>query len=272
MLAAVLNVPHRSSGGKKVIGSVMPHLARAANGALEVEGLLRPRMPVVRIDNDGPAEEGEVLDQMDEDIDTRDVQEANEKTLEMYRQMFTAGSKEVLTKKRPLDSVETVTNEAEPMTWSPAEAAKKTKHTHDGFLGGDGTPQRLNASTTVPDSSIGTTAQDFATSAPSLSRQNFSHDQFPNQPASTAIPPPTTTATTSKTSSNINPNSSPPAPKVSSPRNEDSSADDDDDFEIPTLVMDLDTEDEVGEEEEEEEEEEEGKGGVDDTGGTTGET
>jgi pre-rRNA-processing protein RIX1 len=47
MLASVLNPPPQTTG-KYPPPSVMPFLARAAQGVLEVEGLLRPRMPVVR--------------------------------------------------------------------------------------------------------------------------------------------------------------------------------------------------------------------------------
>jgi pre-rRNA-processing protein RIX1 len=47
LLASVLNPPSRTTG-KYATPSVMPFLARASQGSLEVEGLLRPRMPVVR--------------------------------------------------------------------------------------------------------------------------------------------------------------------------------------------------------------------------------
>ena len=46
LLASVLNPPPKTTG-KYATPSVMPFLARASQGALEVEGLLRPRMPVV---------------------------------------------------------------------------------------------------------------------------------------------------------------------------------------------------------------------------------
>jgi pre-rRNA-processing protein RIX1 len=47
LLASVLN-PAPKTTGKYVTPSVMPFLARASQDALEVEGLLRPRMPLVR--------------------------------------------------------------------------------------------------------------------------------------------------------------------------------------------------------------------------------
>ncbi|KAI9841488.1 MAG: hypothetical protein M1837_000649 [Sclerophora amabilis] len=47
MLASVLNQPPRKRGAKPS-SSIMPYLARSFGGEIEVEGLLRPRMPVLR--------------------------------------------------------------------------------------------------------------------------------------------------------------------------------------------------------------------------------
>ena len=47
MLASVLSIPQGKSDGK-AISSILPHLARAYGEDLEVEALLRPRMPVLR--------------------------------------------------------------------------------------------------------------------------------------------------------------------------------------------------------------------------------
>ncbi len=46
MMASVLNPPRGKSTGR-VVASIMPHLARAYASHLEVEGLIRPRMPLV---------------------------------------------------------------------------------------------------------------------------------------------------------------------------------------------------------------------------------
>jgi pre-rRNA-processing protein RIX1 len=46
MIASVLN-PQPARKGAKVVSSILPHLARAYGGDQDVEGLLRPRMPVI---------------------------------------------------------------------------------------------------------------------------------------------------------------------------------------------------------------------------------
>ena len=48
MMASVL-CPPQIGGEKKILNSIIPHLARAYGGEPETEGLLRPRMPVVNV-------------------------------------------------------------------------------------------------------------------------------------------------------------------------------------------------------------------------------
>lgn len=50
MLASVLNPPHSAAHGKSR-SSILPLLARAAPSSLAVEGLLRPRMPAIRVNH-----------------------------------------------------------------------------------------------------------------------------------------------------------------------------------------------------------------------------
>lgn len=65
MLASILNPPSKSSG-KAVSPSILPFLARTSQGEVEVEGLLRPRVPVIRTqmlqsaDNGGLEEDEDV--------------------------------------------------------------------------------------------------------------------------------------------------------------------------------------------------------------------
>ena len=243
MLAAVLNVPHRGSGGaKKIGGSIMPHLARASYGALEVEALLRPRMPVFKTGGEEAAEMEDLAEEMDEDEDAADVKEAYNETLEKYRQLYTSVPDEGSSLKRSLeaDSGEDV---PESTVDVEVEVTKRSKHTHDtpgGFVATD------TMTTTVTASKSALSADEPPTPAQSPSLDVVMSTASPANPVTSA-----TVTSPPNRSEEPAVNKTQPAQGVDSPKNEDSSADDDededDDFEIPVLNMDPDTEDESGE-------------------------
>ncbi|KAI9831821.1 MAG: hypothetical protein M1838_005710 [Thelocarpon superellum] len=66
MLASVLQPPVKEGDGK-VLSSILPHLARSHGGELEVEGLLRPRMPVLRLNTVLSSDAADQEDEEDEE-------------------------------------------------------------------------------------------------------------------------------------------------------------------------------------------------------------
>ncbi len=82
MLASVLNPPPVSNG-RHAVPSIMPFLSRAANGGLDLEALLRPRMPIVRSGKGEPDAANDMSDDEteDEDLGSQNAQEPPETDL-----------------------------------------------------------------------------------------------------------------------------------------------------------------------------------------------
>ena len=82
MLASVLNPPP-VNGGRHAVPSIMPFLARTGNGELDVEALLRPRMPVVRNDKSVPDDADDMSgdETENEDMESQSVQDVPETDL-----------------------------------------------------------------------------------------------------------------------------------------------------------------------------------------------
>lgn len=77
MLASVMNPPHNAEGASKSRSSILPHLARAFPQRLEVEALLRPRMPPVHVGQQDAELDGE--EEIEEDDEQEDVAEDEDK-------------------------------------------------------------------------------------------------------------------------------------------------------------------------------------------------
>ena len=71
LLASVLNPP-LANKGQRAPPSVMPFLARASSGEVDIEGLLRPRMPLIRNDTVHTDSYANILDEEDSDSQAAD--------------------------------------------------------------------------------------------------------------------------------------------------------------------------------------------------------
>ncbi|KAF1933538.1 uncharacterized protein M421DRAFT_199677 [Didymella exigua CBS 183.55] len=134
MLASVLNPPPSKKFGKPA-ASILPLIARSFQGDRDIEGMTRPRMPVIRLGtqdaelDDEPEEEDEV--EAEGDKDTDDEAQANESFVgqELDTMLKTAGETDVVMRdfSRNVAAEPSVPTAVEEQ--GPSEAPSKRSHT-----------------------------------------------------------------------------------------------------------------------------------------------
>ncbi|KAI9874859.1 MAG: hypothetical protein M1830_009198 [Pleopsidium flavum] len=265
MLASVLN-PAPNRKGTKRISSIMPLLARSFGEVAEVEGLLRPRMPVLQPKNDADGE----LESDEEETHLSRVynMETNNDGIGPTNGVREDNNLVALanTQQEPADILAPTTISQAPQL--PASTDKNTDQiqlaipkTQSPALAPSILSKKRDRESAEPDNTTAaldhSVLTDSATQeAPSSKRVRFetASRNIPTEQVSDIPPIATTTqpsnaeegASPAIASRSVSTPTSSTAPGLGG-EGEDS---DDDDFEIPPLVMDSDTEDEEEEDEE----------------------
>lgn len=139
MLASVLNPPPSKKFGKPA-ASILPLMARSFQGDHDIEGMMRPRMPVIRLGNqdselDGVVEEEDEAEvEEDEDADVEAEAQAEESFVgqELDTMLKTAGETDVVMRDSPTAAGNSATAAAEEN--APTEAPSKRPHTAETSL------------------------------------------------------------------------------------------------------------------------------------------
>jgi pre-rRNA-processing protein RIX1 len=234
MLASILNPPS-SKVSEKTHSSILPFVARAHNGSAELEGYIRPRMPIVitNYDNDDESddeEEMEADDGMHVDDDTHSDEQDENSAWE--GDIAEAANIPPETSLNPPEPPKQKSTEAAPATLPvsaiPAESESSAKE-----LG------VASAQPTLKRSTPPTATESAFVQQPKKARQSP-----PALPQSSVAP---ATAAVASSSVPEDATSSSIAVVVPAVVEED---DDDDDFVIPELTMGPDSDDEMEEEDE----------------------
>lgn len=251
MLASVLNPPHSTS--EKAHSSILPLLARAHPASLEVEGLVRPRMPLVSLEQ--PAVEGVVEDDGSNEDEEGDEDDLAEVGIDGQEQTDVAMDEDV--DGQPHDQDHSALQSPKQV---PAD--KSLNPVDDDFL----SRPHLKRSTPASPPPSAKRAKGSVASTSSNPEAPL-HTLAQTEPAPWRNPRDsndTSSATYDALGHRVHPNVSAPPPTTTNWRNDnkleemesttpadDASADgdigvesDSDDFVMPTLTMDQDTEEE----------------------------
>ena len=236
MLASVLNPQGPSKG--KMSSSILPLFARISASSMELEGLLRPRMPILQLTE---MDQGHNIDE-DEDMNVTSADNTHQQTesermtarnsiLDLSAQMSTENAFREGAAVRPYEWRSDLITSAQPPKNLP-ESSKRGRAADDSEMAAE-------------ESTVGTES-----SEPKRVRliEDVEHQQ-PEVVASTTLPSYPTTLSTSTTSL---PQPGSTTVRLSTTYSEAGGANDSDDsFEIPPIIVDSDSDEELESESEE---------------------
>ncbi|KAF2128622.1 hypothetical protein P153DRAFT_342540 [Dothidotthia symphoricarpi CBS 119687] len=245
MVASVLNPPPSKKFGKPA-ASILPLMARSFPQDQDVEGMLRPRVPVIRVGHqdtdldDEMEDEAEEEDGEDEEEEEEEEEEAEEKELEEEQEVpdkvdehFVGQELDTL-----LESAGQPSTAATDHTMSEApadeEVISQTKATSD--IPEPATPQDIGKRPHAADAPL-SPAKRVRTSERVRQREEAQRTSYPILPATTPTKPPVVPATsdfTATTTASV-------IPELPEPGE---AGDSDDDEDVVPLVFGQDTDDE----------------------------
>lgn len=135
MLASVLNPPPSKKFGKAA-ASILPLMARSFQGDHDIEGMMRPRMPVIRLGNqdtelDGEEDEADIDEEEDEDVEAEAQAEESFVGQELDAMLKTAGETDVVMRDSPTNMAVADLASAAAEESTPSEAHSKRPHTNE---------------------------------------------------------------------------------------------------------------------------------------------
>lgn len=236
MIASVLNPPPSKKFGKPV-SSILPLLARTNFGDAEVEALLKPRMPVIRIGRQDPDAEDVEMEEEDEDEEDEEDEDDDEEEEDEQEEDAPSAEQDDANKfiGHELDSLlETATeNHNKDISMTSRPAVPIPSFNNARF---DAPPPSSSSSTTTTHNTSSKRPQDAIQPPPSpAKRPRIEQDPTPVQ-----VAPPADGTSAAAAEVVVTTASQMPA---TAPAKEESEDDDDDEDVVP-LVFGQDTDDE----------------------------
>ena len=243
MVASVLN-PQPARKGAKVVSSILPHLARAFGGDQDVEGLLRPRMPVIMTG----LQMADFADESDEDrnsigpgkagkVEENDLQSPQSPPSPSYQPMEITyhNTQSLAHTNRPIATIDVAGDRTNTKVIASSETVATAVPAEKSL---QALASKRSLSLDMKESPI---SHEHANKRPKAAEDSEEDGRESRHPEMTA-----TSSSSSLVKSQSSKHERVTSIEARNSRQEDAAADEDedeDDFEIPTVVLDADTSD-----------------------------